>query len=393
MPGSTPMVASHQLCYSARCAMKSFFDSLASEHIRVLPVYQPGKPVEELEREWGIRNAIKIASNENPMGPSPRALEAATQALAGVHLYPYGDAHYLRRALAERLGVGLDQLLFGAGSNEIIALVLMSMCRRGVDEVVFPRYSFVSYKLSAMALDVPFVETAATADLACDVDALIAAMNAKTKLVFLANPNNPTGSYVPVGDFERILAALPEQALLVVDEAYHEYASAAADDYPSAQSYLAADPRVLTLRTFSKIYGLAGLRVGYGIGHPAVIDCLNRVRRPFNVNSVAQAAALAALDDGEHIVRSQKAAQDGIATLSEVAHTLGLKPYPSVTNFILIGVGREAGPVYQALLQKGVIVRPMGGWGLPEHVRISVGTPAEMERVTKALTEVAQAFS
>ncbi len=371
--------------------MSSFFDTLAPEYIRTLPVYQPGKPVEELSRELGIHDAIKIASNENPMGPSPRALEAASRALTRAHLYPHGDAHYLRRAVAERAEVGPDQLVFGAGSNELIGLAITALCRRGQDEVVFPRYSFVSYKLTAMALGVPFVETEVTDELGCDVDALIAAMGPRTKLVFLANPNNPTGSHVRAADFERILEALPPQTLLVVDEAYHEYAVAADADaaYPTSQSYQADEPRILTLRTFSKIYGLAGLRIGYGVGHPQVIDCLNRVRRPFNANSVAQAAAQAALDDEHHIARSQTAAREGIEVLSEAARAVGFRPYPSLANFILVGVGREAEPVYQALLRSGVIVRPMAGWGLPQHLRISVGTAAEMKRVATALTQLA----
>ncbi|WP_428268342.1 histidinol-phosphate transaminase [Haliangium sp.] len=370
--------------------MSSFFDTLAPDHIRELRPYQPGRPIEEVERELGITGAIKIASNENPLGPSPRAVEAATQALATAHLYPDGGAFYLRRALAERRGVTSEQLVFGAGSNELIYLILMSMCRPGQDEVLSHQFSFLSYRLAAKALNLPIVEASVSDDLSCDPDALIAAMGPRTKVVLLANPNNPTGSRVPTADFERILAALPPQAVLVMDEAYLEYAIATeqADDHPLAQSYIPQDPRIISLRTFSKIYGLAGLRVGYGIGHPDVISVIERVRRPFNVNSVAQAAALAALDDEEHVARSQTSAQAGIAVLTEAARGLGLRPYPSWGNFMLVGLGRDAAPVYEALMKKGVIVRPMGAWGLPEHLRISIGTETEIERVSASLAAV-----
>jgi histidinol-phosphate aminotransferase len=374
--------------------MSRFFDTLAPDHIRSLPVYQPGMPVEEIERTLGIQGAIKLASNENPMGPSPRAVEAAREALARIHWYPDADAFALRRALAERLGVAPDELVFGAGSNEIIHMLVHALCRPGVDEVLTHEHAFISYRLACLARDVPFVEAEVRGEaLDCDVDALIAAMSPRTKIVFLANPNNPTGAHVGTADFERILEALPEQALLVVDEAYHEYAVAAADagevDYPRSQSYRSAVmPRVLTLRTFSKIYGLSGLRVGYAVGDRRVIDFLERVRRPFNVNSVAQAAALAALDDDDHLRASREAARLGLASLAVLGRALGVRVFPSLGNFALVDVGSDAAEVHGALLQKGVIVRPLGLWGLPGHVRISVGKPADSERIAAALTEV-----
>jgi histidinol-phosphate aminotransferase len=370
--------------------MSSFFDSVAPAYIRDLPTYQPGKPVEELERELGISGAVKMASNENPMGPSLLAMEAATRALTRGHLYPVDDAFYLRRALAERLGVAPGALIFGAGSNEIIYMIVHALCRPGQDEVLTHQYSFITYRLAALAHGVPFVEAPATADLACDVDALIAAMGPRTKVVLLANPNNPTGAHVRTRGLERILAALPPQAVLVMDEAYHEYAvsAGAVSEYPSSQAYQSErEPRIITLRTFSKIYGLASLRVGYGIGDPRVLGYVERVRHAFNVSSVAQAAALAALDDDAHVARSQEAARAGIDMLSEGATRLGLRPYPSLGNFVLVGVGRDAEPVYQAMLQKGVIVRPMHAWGLPQHVRISAGAHADTERALAVLAE------
>lgn len=373
-------------------AITTFMDTLAPEHIRALPAYVAGKPVEELERELGIRDALKVASNENPLGPSPKAVEAAARVLAEAHRYPDPAAFKLWQALAERLSVGPDELVFGAGSNELIYLIIQAFCRPGHDEVLTHKHAFISYRLASLACGVSFVESEVTAELGCDVDALIAAMSPRTKIVFLANPNNPTGAYVRTPDFERIVAALPERALLVVDDAYYEYAAVAhaagEADYPHSQRYRSKDmPRILSLRTFSKIYGLAGLRVGYGIGDPRVVELINRVRRPFNVNIVAQAAALAALADDEHLARSQAIARTGVATLVEGARALGIRAYPSLGNFVLLGVGMACEPVYQGLLGRGVIVRPMRIWGLPQHVRMSVGMAEQNQRALAALSD------
>lgn len=383
----------------------SFFDTLAAPNIRQLSVYQPGKPLEELERELGIKNAIKLASNENPMGPSPRAVEAARAAVEQVHWYPDGGAFKLRRELSERLGVSPDELLFGAGSNEIIHMLVRALCRPDHDEVVFHRCAFLSYRMAATACNVQVRETEVTDELACDPDAIIEAMGERTKLVILANPNNPTGAYIPTADFERILEALPPQALLVADEAYHEFADRARSlgeaDWPRSQPYRSADmPRIFTLRTFSKIYGLSGLRVGYGIGDRRVVDMINRVRRPFNLNSVAQAAALAALGDAEHIARSLDATRSCNAAIRACADDLGLRSYPSLGNFILVDVrGASPGPgsdsdvsadrwAFESLQRQGVIVRPMTGWGVPGHIRISAATPEQTERVVTTLRQV-----
>lgn len=369
--------------------MTTFLDNLAPDYIRSLPVYRPGKPVETLERELGITGALKIASNENPIGPSPRAIEAAHLALANINLYPDGGAYRLRHALSERHGVAPEELVFGAGSNEIIHMIVQAFCRPGRDQVLTHEYAFISYRLAALSHGLEFVGTPTTPDLACDVDALIAAMSSSTKVIFLANPNNPTGSYVERSDFERILAAVPEHALLVVDEAYHEYAIAAADDYPLSQRYRTSNrPNILTLRTFSKIYGLAGLRVGYAIGDRRVVELLNRVRRPFNLNALAQAAALAALDDEQHVSRSRDNARRGIETIIRVTKQLGYRAYASLGNFILLHVGGSADETYRALLQQGVIVRPMGLWGLPEHIRISLPSVESLARVTEGLESV-----
>ena len=369
--------------------MSDFFSTLPQDHIHPLKPYQPGKPVEELERELGLRDVIKIASNENPMGPSPMAVEAATRALREANFYPDGGCYLLRQALAERLAVQPDELVFGAGSNEIIYLLVHTFCRPGGEhEVLAPKYAFISYRLAAMAYNVPFVEAEVDSNLGCDVDDLISRMSSRTRIVFIANPNNPTGAHLSREAFERILEAVPERALLVVDEAYHEYAVISGADYARSQTYRSeARPLVVTLRTFSKIHGLSGLRVGYGIAHARLVNYLDRVRRPFNVNSIAQAAALAALDDEAHIRRSAEAARSGIPALSAAVEALGMKAYPSLGNFVLVDTKREAAPLYDLLLRRGVIVRPMAPWGLPTCLRISVGTPEQTARVTEALAQ------
>ena len=292
----------------------------------------------------------------------------------------------LRHALAEKEGVTPDNLFFGEGSNEIIHMLVHAFCRPNVDEVLTHQYAFISYRLAALSMGVRFVEAPTTPELSCDVDALIAAMGANTKIIFLANPNNPTGSYVTRAQLERILEAAPRRALVVVDEAYHEYSIAAMDDFPRSQTYHSPErPQLLTLRTFSKIYGLAGLRVGYAVGDARVLAVLEQVRRPFNLNLVAQAAALAALGDSAHVATSRVVAQRGIEAITESAHSLGLRAYPSIGNFLLIHAGQAAEQVYQTLLRCGVIVRAMGVWGLPEHLRVSVPPGEQLPRVTTAL--------
>lgn len=358
------------------------------DHVGQLRPYQPGKPIEELERELGIQGAVKMASNENPLGPSPRAVEAVRAHLAAAHLYPDGSAFALKRALAERLEVAPDELVVGAGSNEIIHLLVDTFCQPG-DQVLTHDYAFISYRLAAQARGIEAVTAPVTAELRCDVDALCAAMGPRTRLVFLANPNNPTGAHLRRDELERILEAAPPGALVVVDEAYHEYATALdPGGYPPAQPYRKDVPRLVVLRTFSKIYGLAGLRIGYAVCDRRVAGYIDRVRRPFNASSLAQAAARAALEDTEHVARSVEAARTGLARLAAGLSGHGLTVLPSLGNFVLVGVGREAAPVYQGLLTRGVITRPMGAWGLPRHLRISLGAAAEIDRVIDAMPAV-----
>jgi histidinol-phosphate aminotransferase len=365
-------------------------DDLVEAAIARIAPYEPGKPIEELQRElgdaWGEGGAIKLASNENPYGPSPRGIDAARAALAEAHRYPDGGAYALRQKLATRLGVDARQILIGAGSNEIIDLLVQTFCSAD-DEVVAPQYSFVAYKLAAQKNRRVFRESPCTADLQYDVDALLDTVTDETKIVFFANPNNPTGAYLPRDRFEELVEKLPERVLLAVDEAYFEYAFA--PDYPNALQYLTKRGRILALRTFSKIYGLAGLRIGYAVASSELLDYVHRIRLPFNVSAPAQAAALAALDDGPHVARARAGNDAELPRLATALGRLGLQALPSQCNFILVGIGaRDGRTVYDRLLRKGVIVRPMNAYGLPHHLRVTVGTAEENARLVAALSEL-----
>jgi histidinol-phosphate aminotransferase len=365
-------------------------DDLVEAAIARIAPYEPGKPIEELERElghaWGSGGAIKLASNENPYGPSPLGVAAAQAALASANLYPDGGSFALRHKLAARHGVDAAQILVGAGSNEIIDLLVQTFCAED-DEVVAPQYSFIAYKLAAEKNRRAFREAPTAATLAYDVDAILGAITPRTKILFFANPNNPTGAYLPRAELERLVEKLPPRVLFVADEAYFEYASA--EDYPDARHYLKRRPRMATLRTFSKIYGLAGLRIGYMIASAELNDFVNRIRLPFNVAAPAQAAALAALDDTAHVERARAGNAAELPRLSAALRALGVEMYPSQTNFVLAGFGaRDGRQLYRALLHKGVIVRPMNGYGLPHHLRITVGTGEENARLVRAIEEV-----
>jgi histidinol-phosphate aminotransferase len=359
-------------------------DALVPEWIRTLAPYSPGMPVEELERQLGIRDSIKVASNENPLGPSPKAVAAIGAALASLHRYPDGSAYYLKNRLAERLGVSPAELIIGNGSNEIIELVVRTVLRPG-EEAVMADQAFVVYRLVVQAAGgtsriVPLK------DFTHDLDAMAAAVGARTRLVFLANPNNPTGTIFRRVAWERFLARMPPHVVVVADDAYAEYVED--PDYPDTiRARGAGAVAVVSLRTFSKLYGLAGLRIGYGVGPALLTDALERIRQPFNVNALALVGALAALDDTDHVQRTLAANREGMAYLVEAFGRLGLAHVPSAANFVLVRVG-DGARVYDALLRRGVIVRPMGVYGFPEHVRITVGTPAENARVVDALAAV-----
>ena len=363
----------------------TWISAFAPAHVRGLDVYQPGKPVEELERELGISGAIKVASNENPLGPSPRALAALPGALPQLHLYPDAGGFALRRAIAAKLGVTIEQLALGNGSNDLLYQLVLATCEPS-DEVLSHQYAFLSYRLSAQVAGRKFVAAKTTPELACDVDALLAAITPRTKLVVLGTPNNPTGSVITRAQMDRIVGALPERALLVIDEAYAEYAAEWAEvDHADGLATLRKDRRVIVLRTFSKIYGLAGLRIGYAVADRAVIDILNRVGRTFHVSSLAMIGAQAALEDVDHVAISARHARAGIERFRAEVRA---RVYPSLANFVLIDCGRPSTPAYEQLLRKGVIVRPMAAWGLPNHLRVSVAAHPDMPRVIEALNAV-----
>lgn len=357
------------------------------EYIRTLVPYEPGKPIEEVEREYGIANSIKLASNENPLGPSPKALAAIRAKLDELNLYPDGDCFYLKSGLAKKLGVAPEQLIFGNGSNEIIELAVRAFLRPG-DLAVMARQAFVVYQLIVQAVGGKGVQVPLR-EYTHDLAAIAAAVTAETKIVFLANPNNPTGTIYRRAEWEAFLAKIPQDVLLIVDEAYFEYVQDAG--YPDSLKYQSDSRPMLTLRTFSKLYGLAGLRVGYGVGPREIIAMLQRVRQPFNVNAPAQWAALAALDDADHVQRSLAVNREGLEFLGGEFKKLNLEFVPSHGNFVLVRVGKGQ-EVFKQLLSQGVIVRPMGGYQFPEHVRVTVGTMDENRKFIAALQKVIKSF-
>jgi histidinol-phosphate aminotransferase len=357
-------------------------------HVASLDVYQPGKPIEELERELGITGVVKVASNENPLGPSPMALAAISAAQPQLHRYPDAGGFALRRGLAARLGCEIGHIALGNGSNDLLYQLVLATCEL-TDEVLTHKHSFLSYRLAAQVVGRSFVAAPATPDLACDVDALIAAFTPRTKLVVVGTPNNPTGSVITRAGIDRVLAALPERALLVIDEAYSEYAAMWPEiDHADGLAAQRRDPRVIVLRTFSKVYGLAGLRVGFSVADKAVSDVLGRVGRTFHVGSLALVGALAALDDTEHVARSAGHARRAIERYTAELRGPGVRIYPSLGNFVLLDCGRPSTPLYDKLLRRGVIVRPMAAWGLPNHLRISTARDEDMPRVIQALNDV-----
>lgn len=351
--------------------------SLVTPEIESLTPYEAGKPIEEVARELGLSDIIKLASNENPLGPSPKAMQAVRSALSEGHRYPDAAAFRLRERLAAFHDVPHDEIIQGNGSNEILELLIRTFSTRQ-DHVVFAEPAFVVYKLASLAHGVPFTAVP-TKDWTHDLPAMAAAVQPNTKLLFIANPNNPTGTHVGREALAKLLQEVPPEVIVVLDEAYIQYVEA--DDYADGLTLRGLRDRLVLTRTFSKIYGLASLRVGYAIGPKQLIDYMNRVRAPFNVGSLGQAAAVAALDDGEHVERSVRENAQERARLLEALGELGLETVPSQCNFVFCGVKGSARELFNALLQRGVIIRPVG----PQHVRITVGTPRENDRLLGAL--------
>lgn len=359
---------------------------LVNDAYENLMPYVPGKPVSETERELGISGCVKLASNENPYGPSPLAVQAMGRALGSMHEYPDGGAYYLKQRIAKFHGVQVNQIIVGNGSNELIEMIVRTCLRPG-ENMLYADPSFIAYKLVAQAAGA-MVKAVPLRDMRFDLAALQMATDQATKLIFLANPNNPTGTYVTRHELQDFLQTLPQDVLVVLDEAYFEYATAL--DYPDGMQLLAERERLMVLRTFSKCYGLAGLRIGYAVGHGKLIDYLNRGRQPFNVGTLAQVAATAALDDTEFVTRCRQHNRAEMDKLVPQLQQRGLAVVPSQANFVLVDFHAPAPDIFQALLQQGVIVRPMHGQGLRTWQRVTVGTAAENARLLQAIDSVAK---
>jgi histidinol-phosphate aminotransferase len=355
--------------------------------LKTLPTYQPGRPIEEVARELGLpaNGIIKLASNENPFGPSPLALAAMQKALSGVNLYPDGNAFYLKQKLAAKLGVEAANLILGNGSNEIIEFVGHALLDGGgttaIADVIVSQYCFAVYPIVTALFGANLITVPAT-HYGHDLPAMLRAITPRTRVVFVANPNNPTGTLAPREEVIRFVNDIPDDVLLVMDEAYIDFCDDPLDLVPLVRQ--GARPNLILMRTFSKIYGLAGLRIGYGIGHPEFVAALEKIRQPFNTNLLAQTAAMAALDDAEHVRKTRQNNFAGLKFFEQAFRNLKLEFIPSAANFILVRVG-DGKKVFEAMQQQGVIVRPMGGYQLPEWIRISVGTPQENERCLGAL--------
>ena len=359
------------------------YTQLAPEYIRAIAPYQPGKPIAELERELGITGIVKLASNENPLGCSPQATAAMLDAIKTIALYPDGNGFELKDALAKKYGVAHNQIVLGNGSNDMLELAARAFLTVG-DKSVYSDHAFAVYPLATQAVGAVGISVPAV-NFGHDLKAMLkAAVEHKAKLVFVANPNNPTGTFLKADDLLAFLRALPPQVLVVLDEAYNEYLPEECR-YDSV-SWLAEFPNLIVSRTFSKAYGLAGLRVGYAFGHAQVVDMVNRVRQPFNVNSVAQAAAVAALADEDFVRRTNELNRRGMAQIVAGLEELGLEYIPSFGNFVSFRIG-EGLKMYRRLLELGVIVRPVANYDMAEYLRVSIGTESENGKFLSALAQ------
>lgn len=349
-----------------------------------IKAYQPGKPIEEVKREFGLKNVIKLASNENPLGPSPKAVEAIRGYASKINFYPDGGSYYLKKALGEKLGVKEENIILGNGSDEVVSLITRIFLQKG-DQAIMGDPSFLMYKIDAQ-LSQAKVASVPLKNFRLDLSEMSKAIGSKTKLIFISNPNNPTGTIITEDEVEHFLKDVPLRILTVFDEAYYEYVEDA--NYPQSIDLLDKNSNIIILRTFSKIYGLAGLRVGYGIGSPEVIDLLNKARPPFNVNSLAQVAALASLEDEDQVNQSKSLVREGKEFLYSNLRRLKVSFIPTQANFILIKIGRKAKDVEGELLKKGIIVRGMGAYNLPHYIRVTIGTKPQNEEFIKNLQTI-----
>ena len=354
-----------------------------SENIKNITPYVPGKPIEELERELGISGSIKLASNENALGPSPKAIAAIKKAVEGLNRYPDGSGFYLSQALAKKYGVALNQIILGNGSNELIELVVRTFVQPG-DEIISADPTFVVYRMITEAAGGTNVIVPCR-DMRHDLDAMAERITPKTRIVFIANPNNPTGTMNAKAEMDRFMDRVPDHLIVAVDEAYFEYVTHA--DYPDSLDFLKTGKNVLALRTFSKIYGLAGLRIGYGITTPEIAELMNKVRQPFNTNSLAQVGALAALADRKHVEKSIAINNEGKQFLYQTFQRLGVSYIPTETNFIMFETRLDGRELYTTLLKQGVIIRPMGG----NRLRVTIGLPEENARFVNELEKIVTA--
>jgi len=345
--------------------------------------YQPGKPLEELEREYGIKNAVKMASNENALGPSPKALKALRRALPRAHRYPDGGCFYLRKKLASflKLPTG-ESLVFGNGSDELLVMAARALVGPG-DEVIIADPTFLIYEIASRVENGAVIKVPMK-DFRYDLDAMKKSISRRTKLIFIANPDNPVGTYIKEKSLTRFLSSVPKSVVVVLDEAYYEFAKDA-PGYPDSLKLLSSNSNLVVTRTFSKAYGLSGLRVGYGIMSPPLAETFNKVREPFNVNLLAQEAAIAALDDKGHLKKTLSMVKEGRSYLVRELSGMGIRTVETVTNFILADLSTDAKPVYEFLLKKGVIIRPMTAWGLGQFIRVTIGKKAENQRFIQAL--------
>jgi histidinol-phosphate aminotransferase len=364
--------------------MSQDYLALALPCVQKLSPYVPGKPIEELQRELGLSDIIKLASNENPLGPSPRVIDAIQKEIAHLTLYPDGNGFVLKQAIASRFDLELPQITLGNGSNDVLDLIARAYLGPG-RAAVYSQYGFAVYPISTQSVGAQGIVVPAH-NFGHDLDAMAAAITPETTVVFVANPNNPTGTWFTRAQLQAFLDKVPDRVIVVLDEAYTEYVDQ--EEFPNGFEYLSAHPNLVVTRTFSKAYGLAGLRVGYSVSNPQIADALNRVRQPFNVDSLALVAATAALADDEYLERSRAVNLEGLRLLEEGFGKLGLEYIPSVGNFVTVHFDRPAQPIYQGLLQRGVIVRPVANYGMPNSLRISVGTLAENQRFLDALSSV-----
>lgn len=360
------------------------FSELASAGIRQLQPYVPGKPVEELQRELGLTDIIKLASNENPLGPSPKVLAQLTRVMPELARYPDGSAWILKHKLSEFLGVAPETLTIGNGSNDVLEL-LARVFLNSTNEAIVSQHAFVVYPLVTKAIGAG-LKVVPAHNFGQDLDATLDTISAKTRMVFIANPNNPTGTWIDEKSLVAFLNQVREDIIVVLDEAYFEYVQEAR--YPNGVELHKSYPNLVVTRTFSKAYGLAALRAGYSVSNPAIADLMNRVRQPFNVNAMSLAAAAVALDDQAHVEEAVRINREGMDFLTAACDQLGLTYIPSVGNFLTVDFGRDAMPIYDALLREGVIVRPIGVYEMPNHLRVTTGTATETERFVESLRRV-----